>query len=72
MTVQDLARTVHVPRQARPLDPPLVTAPAPAAVARRRPMDRDERQFVWGLLAVMLTADTVIVTGTVVAQHVWG
>ena len=71
MTVSELVRTVHVPRQRGPVDASLVEPAVSPPVGRDRPLARDERQFFWGLLAVMLTADTVIVTGTVVAQHVW-
>ncbi len=79
MTVQDTVRTVVVPRQAEPADPPLAppapatdTAPAVAALlGRDRPLTADERMFAIGLVMMLLILGTIIVTGLLVGQYVW-
>ncbi len=80
MTVQDAVRTVTVPRQAGPADPPLAppaplppaaaAAPAPATASllgRDRPLTADERQFAVALVVL----ESVIVTGLLLAQYAW-
>ncbi len=78
MTVQTAAApTVAVPRQAGPADPPLSpVAEAPAAPAapllgRDRPLTPEERQFAVGLVVMAIALTAIIVTGPVMAQHVW-
>ncbi len=75
MTLQDTVRTVTVPQQAGPVDPPLAaTAPAPVVaplVGRDRPLTRDERQFALGLAAMVAVLGTIIVVGLLLAEYAW-
>ena len=73
MTVQDATRTVTVPRQAGPVDPPLAVPPpaAPALIGRDRPRTADERMFALGLAAMAAVLGTIIVVGLLVGQYVW-
>jgi hypothetical protein len=73
MTVQDTVGTITVPRQAEPVDPPLVPAPPATAplLGRDRPLTTDERQFALGLAVLALVLGTIIVVGLLVAEHVW-
>jgi hypothetical protein len=74
MTVQDATRTVVVPQQARPVDPPLAPAPEPAAaplLGRDRPLTAEERQFLLGGLAMCLCLGLYIVTGLLLSLLVW-
>lgn len=72
MTVQDAVRTVSVPRQAGPVDPP-APAPAPAAPlpGRQRPYTADEREFALMMLGVIAFLEAFIITGLLLAQYVW-
>ena len=74
MTVQDTVRTVSVPRQAGPAEPPTAhvepTALAPL-LGRDRPLTTDERQFAVGLAVLAAVLGTVIVVGLLVGQYVW-
>ena len=75
MTISDTIRTPTVPQQAGPAGPPLppqqtATAAAPL-LGSDRPLSAEERQFVLALVAMVLVLGTVIVTGLLVAQHVW-
>jgi hypothetical protein len=77
MTVQDV-RTVVIPKQAGPADPPLEATPpaAPAApevdrrVGRDRPLDAEERGFVVGLFLTFVFLSAIIVGGISWAQYV--
>ena len=77
MTVQDTVRTVTVPRQAGPVEPPLplvppsaVAAPATAPLPRQaRPLTADERQFAVALVALFLALEAIIVGGLLLAQY---
>lgn len=79
MSVQDELRTITLPRQAGPVDPPPETAlpptaPAPARsglVGRDRPLTRDERQFALGLAAMAVVLCTYVVTFLLIADRVW-
>jgi hypothetical protein len=78
MPVQDAARTVTVPQQAGPADPPLTTstteaaAPAPAPLlGRDRPMTPDERHFAIGIAVLLVGFTTILLTGLLMAEHVW-
>ena len=78
MTVQDTVRTITVPQQAQPVDPPLAPRPATAdvpppalLVGRDRPLTTDERQFAIGLAALALVLGTIIVVGLLVGQYAW-
>ncbi len=79
MTVEDTVRTVTVPQQAGPVEPPPATtapapAPAPAAaplLGRDRPLTADERQFAIGLAALVAVLGAIIVVGLLLAEHVW-
>ena len=61
MTVSDTVRTLTVPQQAAPADPPL----AP------RPLSAEERQFVLALAAMVVVLGTIIVAGLLLAQYAW-
>ena len=74
MTVQDAVRTVTVPRQAGPAEPPPLSPPAasPAQVlGRARPWTTDEKQFVFGMAACFGFLTLYIVPLLLLAQHVW-
>jgi hypothetical protein len=78
MTVQDATRTVDVPRQAGPVDPPLTavaptpaTPAAPALLGRDRPLTPEERGFALGLVAMLLVLGTIIVAGLLLGQYAW-
>ena len=77
MTVQDAARSVTVPQQAGPADPPLaedetVPAAAPAPLlGRDRALTTDERQFALGLVAMALVLGTYIVVFLLVSAYAW-
>lgn len=78
MSVQDAVRTVTVPRQAEPADPPLTSAaPPPAAppragvIGRDRPLTKDEREFVLMTGGVFGALSVIIVTFLLLAQYVW-
>jgi hypothetical protein len=80
MPVQDAARTVTVPQQAGPADPPLTTpiteaaAPAPAPeplLGRDRPMTPDERHFAIGIAVLFFGFTAILLTGLLMAQYVW-
>ena len=74
MTVQDATRTVPVPQQAGPVDPPRPHAPEQAAapvLGRDRPLTAEERQFLLGGLAMCLCLGLYIVTGLLLSLLVW-
>ncbi len=78
MTVQDTVRTVTVPQQAQPVEPPPAPRPTTADVppsapliGRDRPLTTDERQFAIGLAVLALVLGTIIVVGLLVGQYVW-
>ncbi|MCW2680598.1 MAG: hypothetical protein JWM62_1999 [Frankiales bacterium] len=76
MSVQDTLHTVTIPSQAAPADPPLApaaAAPAPAArlVGVDRPLDADERMFVFGLGATFAVLAALLVTFLLLAEYVW-
>ncbi len=72
MTVQVAVRTVVVPRQAGPVEPPPAAVPAPAPLlGRDRPLTRDEREFVLGLVGLLVFLQAIIITGIVLAETVW-
>jgi hypothetical protein len=74
MSVQDPVRTVTIPTQAGPVDPPLAlrrpAAPAPAPlVGRDRPRNADERMFLLGVVVMAVVLGTIIVVGLLLAQY---
>lgn len=77
MTVQD-TRTVTVPPQAGPADPPLplstTAAPAPAAallLGRDRPRTAEEREFALALVAMLVCLGSFIFAILLFAEYVW-
>jgi hypothetical protein len=80
MTVQD-TRTVTVPPQARPVDPPpaplppaAAAAPAPASaplIGRDRPRTAEEREFALALTAMLVCLGTFITVLLLLAEYVW-
>ena len=74
MSVQDAVRTVTIPAQAGPADPPLEAAPsAPRAgvPGRDRPLTSDERQFILGATITFGGLAVIIVTFLLLATQVW-
>lgn len=78
MSVKDAVRTVTVPHQGGPADPPLVTAaPAPGALPRAgvpgrdRSLTVDERQFLVGASITFGGLAIIIVTFLLLATQVW-
>ena len=76
MSVQDAVRTVTVPAQAGPVDPPLTTA-APAALPRAgvpgrdRRLTSEERQFILGASITFGGLAVIIVTFLLLSTQVW-
>lgn len=76
MSVQDAVRTVTIPKQAGPADPPL-TAPVAAPAARAgipgadRPLTSDERQFILGASITFGGLAAIIVTFLLLSVYVW-
>ena len=74
MSTQDDLRTVTVPRQAGPSDPPL-TEPAPVPTAgipgHDRPLTSEEKQFLVGASITFGGLALMIVTFLLLATQVW-
>lgn len=76
MSVKDAVRTVSIPRQAGPADPPLPTPPAAAPTSvgvpgRDRPLTSDEKQFILGAIITFGGLALIIVTFLLLSTQVW-
>lgn len=75
MSVQDAVRTVTVPQQAEPADPPLAASATPAPRAgvpgRDRPLTSDERQFILGATITFGGLAVIIVTFLLLSVYAW-
>ena len=74
MSVQDDIRTLTIPAQAGPVDPPRAPAPPRAVrhpVGRDRPLTADERQCLIGLTLLTVVLGSIIVTFLLLAERVW-
>lgn len=74
MSVQDAVRSITIPQQAGPADPPLTAAPlAPRAgvPGRDRPLTSDEKQFILGASITFGGLAVIIVTFLLLSVYVW-
>lgn len=77
MSVQDATRTVTVPQQAGPADPPLASLPVrpssatPGVPGRDRPLTSEERQFVLGAVITFGGLAAIFVTFLLLSVYVW-
>lgn len=74
MSVQDAVRTVTVPQQGGPADPPLAAArPAPRAgvPGADRPLTSEERQFILGASITFGGLAVILVTFLLLSVYVW-
>ena len=76
MSVKDAVRTVSIPQQAGPAEPPLAATSAPAAPTagvpgRDRPLTSDEKQFILGASITFGGLALIIVTFLLLATQVW-
>ena len=74
MSVQDAVRTVTIPEQAGPSDPPLAAAPAAPRAGvpgRDRPLTSDEKQFILGASITFGGLAAIIVTFLLLSVYVW-
>lgn len=74
MSVQDAVRTVTIPAQGGPADPPLAAAPPAPRVGvpgRDRPLTSDEKQFILGASITFGGLAVIIVTFLLLSVYVW-
>ena len=75
MSVKDAVRTVTVPQQAGPADPPLeAPAPTPPWVGvpgNARALTKEEREFLLGAIITFGGLAVIIVTFLLLATQVW-
>jgi hypothetical protein len=74
MSVQDAVRTVTIPQQAGPADPPLAARPpAPRAgvPGHARPLTSDEKQFILGASITFGGLAVIIVTFLLLSVYAW-
>lgn len=74
MSVQDAVRTVTIPEQAGPADPPLTaaaSAPRAGVPGANRPLTSDEKQFILGASITFGGLAVIIVTFLLLSVYVW-